>query len=78
VEVGAETEVAVTQRQAADIALRAYRDFGRGSGHAAGLNLGDCSAYALARDSREPLIFEGDDFTETDVLSALDHNPQSG
>lgn len=66
----------VTQRQA-DIARRAYRDFGRGSGHAAGLNLGDCFAYALARDSREPLLFKGDDFTETDVLSALEHNPQS-
>jgi ribonuclease VapC len=48
--------------QHANIARAAYRDFGRGSGHPAGLNFGDCFAYALAVLSREPLLFKGDDF----------------
>lgn len=56
----------------AEIARQAYRDFGKGSGHPAGLNLGDCFAYALARDSGEPLLFKGHDFNQTDVASALD------
>jgi ribonuclease VapC len=60
----------VTERHA-EIARQAYRDFGRGSGHRAGLNLGDCFAYALARASGEPLLFKGDDFSETDVASVL-------
>jgi ribonuclease VapC len=53
-------------------AREAYRDFGRGSGHRARLNFGDCFAYALARTMAEPLLFKGDDFGHTDVLSALD------
>ena len=53
------------------IARAAHRDFGRGSGHAAGLNFGDCFAYALATERAEPLLFKGDDFTHTDVRSAL-------
>jgi ribonuclease VapC len=61
----------VTGRQAR-IAREAYRDYGRGSGHPARLNFGDCFAYALARDMREPLLFKGDDFSHTDVESALD------
>ena len=56
----------------ADVARRAYRDYGKGSGHPAGLNLGDCFAYALATEQDEPLLFVGDDFTHTDVRSALD------
>ncbi len=55
----------------ARLAREAYRDFGRGSGHPAQLNFGDCFAYALARDLDEPLLFKGDDFTHTDVMSAL-------
>lgn len=55
----------------AEIARQAYRAFGQGSGHRAGLNLGACFAYALARASGEPLLFQGDDFRETDVMSAL-------
>jgi ribonuclease VapC len=55
----------------ASIARAAYRDFGKGSGHPAGLNFGDCFAYALARVTHEPLLFKGDDFTRTDVSSAL-------
>jgi len=55
----------VTPRQA-EIARYAYRDFGKGR-HKAGLNLGDCFAYALAKAVGEPLLFKGDDFNHTDV-----------
>jgi ribonuclease VapC len=57
-------------REHADIARAAYRDFGNGSGHPAGLNFGDCVAYPLARARREPLLFKGDDFSHTDVAIA--------
>jgi len=50
----------------AKLAREAYRDFGKGR-HRAGLNLGDCFAYALAKDKGEPLLFKGDDFRRTDV-----------
>lgn len=56
---------AVTPEQAM-VAREAYRDFGKGR-HRAGLNLGDCFAYALAKDKGEPLLFKGDDFRRTDV-----------
>jgi ribonuclease VapC len=55
----------------ARIARQAYRDYGKDSGHRAGLNLGDCFAYALARVKREPLLYKGDDFVHTDVRPAL-------
>lgn len=54
----------------ASIAREAYADFGKGSGHEAGLNFGDCFAYALAFATGEPLLFKGDDFTHTDVTPA--------
>jgi ribonuclease VapC len=57
-------------REQAEIARAAYRDFGKGSGHPASLNFGDCFAYALARARREPLLFKGDDFSQTDVAVA--------
>lgn len=60
----------VTEVQAR-IAREAYRDFGRGSGHPAKLNFGDCFAYALARSSGEPLLFKGEDFVHTDVADAI-------
>ena len=60
----------VTEAQAR-IAREAYRDFGRGSGHPARLNFGDCFAYALAKALNEHLLFKGDDFTKTDIISAL-------
>lgn len=53
----------------ARIAREAYRDFGKGSGHAAGLNFGDCFAYALAKAMAEPLLFKGNDFPHTDVAA---------
>jgi ribonuclease VapC len=62
--------VPFTGEQAA-IARRAYRDYGKGSGHPAQLNFGDCFAYALAADTGEPLLYKGDDFVHTDIRSAL-------
>ncbi len=59
----------VTEHQAR-IAREAYRDFGKGSGHPAQLNFGDCFAYALAKDKSEPLLFKGNDFDRTDVRPA--------
>ncbi len=56
----------VTVEQAR-IARQAYRDFGRGSGHQAQLNFGDCFSYALAKASGEELLFKGTDFAATDV-----------
>ena len=61
--------VDVTARQAR-LARAAFRDFGRGSGHRAGLNFGDCFSYALARDADAPLLFKGDDFVHTDIRPA--------
>ena len=55
----------------ARIAREAYRDFGKGSGHPARLNFGDCFAYALARATGEPLLFKGGDFAHTDITPAL-------
>ncbi len=49
----------------------AYGRFGKGSGHPAKLNLGDCFSYALAKDLDLPLLFKGNDFTHTDVRRAL-------
>lgn len=56
----------LTEAQARQ-ARAAYQRFGRGSGHAARLNMGDCFAYALARDLGEPLLFKGQDFALTDI-----------
>jgi ribonuclease VapC len=61
----------VTLEQAR-IARQAYRDYGKGSGHKANLNFGDCFSYALARDKREPILFKGDDFGHTDLRSAVE------
>jgi ribonuclease VapC len=61
----------VTERQAR-LARQAYTDFGKGSGHPAGLNFGDCLSYALALDLREPLLWKGNDFGYTGVQSALE------
>ena len=52
------------------LARDAYERYGKGR-HPAGLNLGDCCAYALARHTGEPLLFKGDDFARTDVVTAL-------
>nr|VFJ44825.1 MAG: ribonuclease VapC [Candidatus Kentron sp. DK] len=50
------------------IAKKAHQKFGKGMGHAAQLNFGDCFTYALAKDMDMPLLFKGDDFTHTDLM----------
>lgn len=59
----------VTEEQA-HVARQAYTDFGKGR-HRAGLNFGDCFAYALAEVTGEPLLFKGKDFRQTDVKAAV-------
>jgi ribonuclease VapC len=54
----------------ADLARDAWRRYGKGR-HPAGLNVGDCFAYALAIARGEPLLFKGDDFRHTDVKAAI-------
>jgi ribonuclease VapC len=61
-------------RDQADIGRAAYRDFGKGSGHPAQLNFGDCFAYALAKTTGEPLLFKGNDFTHTDIPPVPGHS----
>lgn len=61
--------VPFTQEQAA-LAVAAYRRYGRGSGHPARLNFGDCFSYALAKLQGEPILFKGDDFAHTDLAAA--------
>ena len=61
--------ISVTEAQA-KIARLAYRQYGKGSGHKAQLNFGDCFAYALAIDTDRPLLFKGDDFSKTNVKVA--------
>jgi ribonuclease VapC len=67
----AELRVEPVTHDQARIARDAYRDFGKGSGHGAGLNFGDCFAYALAKSTGEELLFKGDDFGRTDLMPAL-------
>jgi ribonuclease VapC len=62
--------IAPVDREQALVARTAYRDFGRGSGHPARLNYGDCFSYALARVTGEPLLFKGADFGQTDLVAA--------
>ena len=56
----------------AKTAAQAYRDYGKGSGHAAQLNLGDTFSYAAASMADEPLLFVGEDFTHTDLRRVLE------
>ena len=49
------------------VALDAFEQFGKGRGHPAGLNFGDCLVYALAKLTGQPLLFKGDDFASTDI-----------
>ncbi len=65
----AELTVVAFDAEQASIARTAFRRFGKGR-HAAGLNFGDCAAYALARGSGEPLLYKGDDFARTDIPAA--------
>jgi ribonuclease VapC len=63
-------EVVPVDLDQARTARGAHRDFGKGSGHPAGLNYGDCFAYALARESDDDLLYVGNDFGHTDVRPA--------
>lgn len=63
--------IAPVTAEQARLAREAYRRFGRGSGHPARLNFGDCFAYALAKVLDDPLLFIGNDFIHTDIRPAL-------
>ncbi len=62
----ADIEVVPVTPELVTVARRAWRRYGRGN-HPAALNLGDCLAYALSEMTQEPLLFKGDDFTQTDI-----------
>jgi ribonuclease VapC len=66
----AELQIEPVTEAHARIAREAYRDFGKGSGHRASLNFGDCFAYALAKTKQEPILCKGDDFKHTDLTLA--------
>jgi ribonuclease VapC len=68
--IRADLRVEPVSASQARIAREAYRDFGKGSGHPARLNFGDCFAYALAKEYNEPLLFKGSDFSQTDIMPA--------
>ena len=55
----------------ADLATDAFLRFGKGQSHPAALNLGDCMAYAVAKELDAPLLYKGEDFALTDIRSAL-------
>jgi ribonuclease VapC len=67
-----EIEVVAFSEELADIATEAFLRYGKGRGHKAQLNFGDCMAYALARSLDAPLLYKGGDFALTDIRSALD------
>ena len=62
----AQIEVVPFNREQFEIALLAWKTYGKGR-HPAGLNIGDCCSYALARYLKEPLLFKGRDFSQTDI-----------
>src|SRR6516164_6510339 len=66
----ADIEIIPVDQDQAEIARIAWRRFGKGR-HPAALNYGDCFAYALAKSRRLPLLFQGDDFSQTDIESVL-------
>ena len=63
-------EIVPVTVEIARLARQANSDFGRGN-HPARLNYGDCFAYALAKATGEPLLFKGNDFSQTDIRPAL-------
>ena len=66
----AQIEIVTMNADQAELARAAWRKYGKGN-HPAGLNIGDCCAYALAKYSGEALLFKGDDFSQTDIQSAI-------
>lgn len=73
IERAAITTVPFTAEQLS-IAIDAFRRFGKGR-HPAELNFGDCFSYALAKATREPLLFKGNDFARTDIDQVTSPNP---
>ena len=69
----AESQISVVgfDKQQLAHAIDAFMRFGRGRGHPAKLNFGDCMAYALAKSLDAPLLYKGNDFAQTDIRSAL-------
>ena len=66
----ARIEIVALNVDQVEIALTTWRKYGKGK-HPAGLNIGDCCAYALAKYSGEPLLFKGKDFSQTDIRSVI-------
>jgi ribonuclease VapC len=66
----ADVEIAVVDLEQGKLARRAFSRFGKGR-HPAGLNFGDCFSYALAVARGEPLLYKGEDFSQTDVTSFI-------
>ena len=66
----AQIEIVAMNADQTELARTAWRKYGKGN-HPAGLNIGDCCAYALAKYSGEPLLFKGNDFSQTDIQAAI-------
>lgn len=64
-------EIASITPEVAHIAADAARTYGKGSGHPAQLNFGDCLSYAVAKSRDLPLLYVGHDFRQTDIHSVL-------
>ncbi|MCO6393342.1 PIN domain-containing protein [Aliihoeflea aestuarii] len=67
----ADIEIVPTTPDEAIIGIAAHRNYGKGTGHPAKLNFGDCFSYALAKSRNLPLLFKGDDFIHTDIEPAV-------
>ncbi|HTT98730.1 MAG TPA: type II toxin-antitoxin system VapC family toxin [Rhizomicrobium sp.] len=65
-----QVSVAAFDEHHVELAMQAFHRYGKGR-HAAGLNFGDCFAYALAKSLNEPLLYKGADFARTDIVSAI-------
>lgn len=72
----AAVDLVAVHAEQAHAARVAYRQYGKGR-HAAGLNYGDCFAYALAKISGEPLLFKGNDFPKTDIVAVALAEPET-
>ena len=66
----AQIEIVAMNPDQSEIARTAWRVYGKGN-HPAGLNIGDCCAYGLAKYSGDPLLFKGEDFSQTDILAVF-------
>jgi ribonuclease VapC len=64
-------EIVPFTRDQATLAIAAFRRYGKGTGHVAALNFGDCFTYALAKLTGEPVLFKGNDFARTDIGIAV-------